>query len=407
MNEKFTEYAGLITRVGANVQQGQTVVISCPVDCAYFARLLAGQCYDAGAKEVVFRWSDDALTKMRYMRARDDVFDEVAPWFIDFYNYYAKQGAALISVYATDPDLLKDVPPDRIQRDNRTKGLALTEFRNMQMNNEFPWCIVSIPTPDWAQKVFPSETGQTAVEKLWDAIFAATLVGGGDAVKRWREKIDMMLLRAKKLTEYNFSKLIYSNKLGTNLTIELPERHKWMACGERSHTGVTFVANIPSEEIFTSPKRDGVNGVVYSSKPLSLDGKLIEDIVFTIENGKIVEATASSGLEFLLNAIDLDEGARYLGEVALVPFHSPISDMNLLFYNTLFDENASCHLAFGKAYPTFTDGEELSEQEMKERGLNDSITHEDFMIGTEDLSITGVKSSGETVPVFINGNFAF
>lgn len=405
--QNLQEYAALITRIGTNVQKGQTVVISCPVDCAYFARMLAEEAYNAGAREVVMRWGDDALTRMKYLRGDDTIFDETPQWLVEFYNHYAAERAALISVYATDPELLKGVDPNRIQRAGRSSGLALKDFQNKQMSNDFPWCVVSVPTASWAGKVFPGETAERAAERLWDAIFTATHVGGGKAVDTWRAKMDTMARRAKILNDYSFKKLIYKNSLGTDLEVELPEAHQWGACGEKAGNGVVFAANIPTEEIFTLPKRDGVNGVLYTSMPLSLSGNLIENIVFTFKDGKIIDAKASSGLEILEKQLDMDEGARYLGEVALVPYHSPISDMNILFYNTLFDENASCHFAFGKAYPNFHDAGERTEEELKARGMNDSLTHIDFMVGTADLSIIGVTADGQEIPVFVDGDFAF
>lgn len=407
MNERLQEYAELVARVGVNVQKSQTVVIRCPVDCAYFARLLAEKAYDAGAREVVISWSDDALTRMKYLRGDDAIFDETPRWMVDFYNDYATERAALISVYATDPENLKEASPDRIQRSNRAGAKALKKFYDQQMANEFPWCIVSVPTEKWAAKVFPGETPTAAMDKLWEAIFAAVHVKDGGAVAAWREKVARTSERARTLDEYDFVKLHYQNALGTDLWVELPEKHKWTGGGERARTGVDFVANMPTEEIFTLPKRDGVDGVLYSSKPLSLNGNMVDGMRFVFEHGEITDVTARSGLDTLMRELDLDEGARYLGEVALVPYHSPISEMDIIFFNTLFDENASCHFAFGRAYPSFQDAESCSEEELKARGMNDSLTHVDFMVGTEDLSVIGITRDGREIPVFVNGDFAF
>lgn len=408
MHEKLTEYARLAVRVGVNIQKGQTLVLNCPVDCAYFARLIADEAYNAGAREVVTRWSDDTLTRMKYLKGDDAIFDEVPEWLIKFYEEYSEEKAALLHVDASDPENLKGVPPDRIQRSGIASGNALKFFYNQQMRNDFQWCIVSIPAPSWAVKVFPGVSQDEAMDKLWDAIFSAVRIGGEvSAVDAWQAHVERMDARAKRMNEYRFDRLIYKNSLGTDLTVELPECHQWVSVGETAKTGALFVANMPSEEVFTVPKRDGVNGVVCSSLPLSLHGNLVKDIKLTLKDGKIVDAQASEGLEHLQKDLDLDEGARYLGEAALVPYRSPISDMGILFYNTLFDENASCHFAYGKAYPAFTDVDERTEEELKARGANDSITHIDFMVGTPDLSITGVTADGTQVPVFINGNFAF
>jgi aminopeptidase len=279
---------------------------------------------------------------------------------------------------------------------------------DMQMRNDFAWCLVSIPTPAWALKVFPGLSQEAAVEKLWEAIFEAVRVkGDGGAVRRWEEHAANLNKRADILNEHNFSRLVYKNSLGTDLSVELPEKHKWNCCGEKAGTGAAFVANMPTEEIFTLPKKNGVNGLVCSSMPLSLDGSLVKDIKLTLKEGKITEAKASEGLETLTKKLEVDDGAKYLGEVALVPHKSPISDMGILFYNTLFDENASCHFAFGKAYPCFKDAETAEAEEMEKRGMNDSVVHVDFMVGTPGLSIKGITRDGREVPVFTEGNFAF
>jgi aminopeptidase len=405
MDKRFAEYAALIVRVGANVQKGQTVVVSGSVDNAWFVRLLSEECYEAGAREVVVRWKDDALTRMKYLRAENDVFDAIPKWMEEFFNGYGNQRAALIGISDDDPELLNGVDPDRLQRWGRASGLALKEYYDAQMSNHFQWCGVSIPSPMWAKKVFPGLCEEEAMSKLWDAILKAVHVGGGNAVDIWRDKVATMARRARQLTDYNFSKLRFTSSLGTDLEIGLPEGHRWVSCGEKAKTGADFVANMPTEEIFTLPKRDTANGTLCSSMPLSLNGNMINDIVFTLKDGKIVNAKASSGLDVLEKELDLDEGARYLGEIALVPYDSPINKMNILFYNTLFDENASCHFAFGKAYPAFLDNT-LSEERQKELGANDSFTHVDFMVGTEDLSVIGIAKDGKETPVFVNGNFA-
>jgi aminopeptidase len=406
MNQNFKEYASLIVRVGANVQEGQTVVIGGSVDNAWFARLLAEECYNAGAREVVMRWRDDAMVRMKYLRAASDVFDSVPKWLVEFFNGYAGERAALIGISDDDPELLNGVDPDRIQRSGRASGLALKDYYDAQMSNEFQWCAVSIPSPVWAKKVFPDLSEEEAMRKLWEAILKAVHAGDGNAVDVWRKKVETMALRADKLTGYDFETLRFKNSLGTDLTVGLPEGHRWISCGEKAKTGAAFVANMPTEEIFTLPKKDTANGVLYSSMPLSLNGNMVTGIVLTFKDGRIVDAKASGGLDVLEKELDLDKGARYLGEIALVPYDSPINEMNILFYNTLFDENASCHFAFGKAYPAFLDGN-LPEDEQKARGANDSFTHVDFMVGTRDLSITGVTKDGTEVPVFVNGNFAF
>jgi len=407
MLNKLSEYAKVIVKVGANIQKGQTLVISCPIECADFGRLIAEEAYEAGAREVVMRWNDDKSVRMKYMRADDSVFDEMADWVKTFFTEYAGKKAALVSISASDPEYLKGVDPDRLRRNSIVTGRELKDYFDMQMRGDFPWCVASIPTPAWASKVFPDLPAQEAVEKLWDAILTAVRVtGDGKAAENWNDHVERLNKRTEMMNGHQFAKLVFKNSLGTDLTVELHEKAKWVGVGEMSGTGVRFVANMPSEEIFTLPKKHGINGVICSSIPLSLDGTLVKDIRFTVKDGKIIEATASKGLDVLQKKLEVDEGARYFGEIALVPHNSPISNMGILFYNTLFDENASCHFAFGKAYPAFTDAADLTSEDMKARDANDSFVHIDFMVGTPDLSITGITPDGKEIPVFINGDFA-
>jgi len=407
-DDKLSEYAKLVVRVGANLQKGQTLVLTCPVECAPFCHLVVREAYEAGARDVLVRWVDDKLERMRFLNADDAVFGVCPAWIKALFEEYTNPQTAKISIYASDPENLKGVAPDRIRRDTVARGAALKKYMDMQINDEFQWCIVSIPAPAWAAKVFPGTPAGEAQQKLWDAIFHAVRISGdGTAVEKWREHLARLRERMALLNEYRFSRLIFRNGLGTDLTVELPEKHIWLGGGGDTVAGIPFVANMPTEEIFTLPLKSGVNGVVYSSMPLSLNGYLVRDIRLTLKDGKIVDADASEGLDVLTNQFGVDEGARYLGEVALVPHKSIISEQDILYYNTLFDENASCHFAFGSAYPAFEGGNKMTKDEQKANGANDSIIHVDFMVGTPDLSITGVTSDGRSVPVFTDGNFAF
>ena len=407
MDEKLREYARLLVRVGLNVQKGQTLVISSPVECAFFARLCAAEAYDAGCREVVMNWSDDALGRMKYLRAEDSVFDTVPLWRRHFYNDYALEGAAYLAISASDPENLKGVDPGRLVRSQQASRKALKDFDRLQMCSGFPWCIASIPIPAWARKVFPDLPENEAMEKLWEAIFRAVRISGdGRAVEKWQAHLDTLARRVDRLNALDLKSLHYTNSLGTDLTVELPEGCVWEAGNDETLSGVPFIANIPTEEIFTAPLKTGVNGVVCSSLPLSHDGHIIDQFRFVVKEGRIVEAHAEKGEATLKAAVSVDEGAAYFGEVALVPYDSPISNQKILFYNTLFDENAACHIAFGEAYPCIRGGRQMTKEQLKERGLNDSITHVDFMVGTADLNITGTTRDGRTVPVFVNGNFA-
>ncbi len=405
MEEKLQEYARLLVRVGLNVQKGQDLIISCPVECAYFARLCAAEAYAVGCREVVMNWHDDAMSRMKYLQAAEDVFETVPVWRERFFNDYAKAGAAYLAISATDPENLKGVDPQRIVKSQQASGKALKDFDRLQMASGFPWCIASIPIPSWAGRVFPGAAD--AVDRLWDAIFAAVRISGdGKCVEKWESHLDTLHRRVEKLNSLRLASLHYTNALGTDLTIRLPEGHVWEAGNDVTPKGQTFIANIPTEEIYTAPLKTGIDGVVYSAMPLVNDGNIIDKFHFVVKEGRIVEAHAEKGEDSLLAAISLDEGARYFGEVALVPYDSPISNQKILYYNTLFDENAACHLAFGEAYPCIEGGRDMIKEELKARGLNDSITHVDFMVGTPDLSIVGTTQDGRQVPIFVDGNFA-
>jgi len=407
MNEKPKEYAQLLVRVGLNVQKGQRLVISSPVECAFFARMCAEEAYAIGCKEVVMNWHDDALSRMKFLHAQDDVFDTVPEWRSHFFNDHATEGAAYLAISATDPENLKGVDPGRIVRTQQASGKALKEFDRLQMCGGFPWCIASIPIPSWAKTVFPEDGEEEAMEKLWDAIFKAVRISGdGTCVEKWQQHLATLHQRMEKMNELNFKSLHYTNSLGTDLTIELPEDHIWEAGNDVTLSGQAYIANIPTEELFTAPLKTGINGIVYSAMPLVNDGNIIDKFYFVIKDGKIVEVHAEKGEESLKGAISVDEGASFFGEVALVPYDSPISNQKILFYNTLFDENAACHLAFGEAYPCIKGGQQMTKEQLKERGLNDSITHVDFMVGTPDLSIIGTTHDGREIPVFVDGNFA-
>ena len=406
-DSKLQEYARLLVRVGLDVRKGQRLVISAPVECAYFARMCAKEAYEVGCKEVVTNWVDDAMTRMKYLRAADEIFDTVPAWRERFYNDHAREGAAYLAISATDPENLLGVDPSRLVRSQRASGKALEEFDRLQMASAFPWCIASIPIPSWAGKVFPDMSPERAVDALWEAIFHAIRIrGDGLAVDRWRVHLDTLRRRTDKLNALRLRSLRYQNSLGTDLTIGLPEGHFWESGEDHTPAGQRFIANIPTEEIFTAPLRDSANGVVCASMPLVHDGNIIDGLRFEVRDGKIVEARAERGEAELKAAISVDEGASYFGEVALVPYDSPISNQKLLYYNTLFDENAACHIAFGEAYPCVDGGREMSKDELKSHGLNDSITHVDFMVGTPDLNIIGTTADGREIPVFTDGNFS-
>ena len=407
-NALLDKYANLCVKVGINIQKDQPLVITAPVEGAEFVRLLAKHAYEAGAKEVHVNWNDDELTRMKFEYAPMEVFENFPKWYADGMEDYAEKGAGFISISARDPYLLKGIDSKKIAANNKASSIGLKKFREYTMNDLNSWCVISIATKKWAKRVFPDVSDEEAVEKLWDAIFKALRIYEEDPVEAWKKHLKNIEDKVNFLNEKNFKKLYYKSSNGTDLEVELPEGHIWAGGGGKNSKGVYFVANMPTEEVFTLPHKYGVNGVVYSSKPLNYGGNLINNFSLTFKDGKVVDFTAEEGYDVLKDLLDLDEGAKRLGEVALVPHDSPISNSNIIFYNTLFDENASCHFALGKAYPTnLKGGPDMKEEELDKAGVNDSLTHVDFMVGTEDLSIIGETRDGEKVQVFENGNWAF
>lgn len=408
MEKLLNKYAELVVRTGAAVKPGQTLLISAPVDAASFVRLCVGKAYEAGAREVEVRWFDDAVSRETYLHAADDVFDTFRPWNADQRNTLAEEGAAFLFIDSDDPEALSGVDPERLRRSSAAAGKALRPYRERTMADKVQWCVASVPNEKWARKMFPDMGLEKAVKHQWEAILNAVRVTeDNDPVADWAEHSRSIKARVQKLNDYSFRYLKYRNSLGTDLTVELPENHYWDGGSSQTPDGTVFIANMPTEEVFTAPKRDGVNGIVYASKPLVLNGDIVDGFHMVLKDGEIVEVHARRGEELLKAAIATDEGSRFLGEAALVPYDSPISRSGLLYYNTLFDENASCHLAFGASYPQVRGAAELSPEERLKLGLNDSIEHCDFMIGTRDLSVTGVTHDGTEVPVFVDGNFAF
>lgn len=312
-----------------------------------------------------------------------------------------------MTIKPSNPDLLKGVDPQRIADANKAAGEAMKTYRQYAMSDKISWCVIAVPSPEWAAKVFPNLPASEQVPALWEAIFRATRADLDDPVQAWEQHLQTLNEKMDVLNQKRYRKLHYKAP-GTDLTIELPEKHLWVSGGSVNEKGDRFVANIPTEEVFTAPAKDGVNGVVRSTKPLSYSGNTIENFELKFENGRVVDCSAEVGEDILKQLLDTDEGARRLGEVALVPHQSPISQSNLIFYNTLFDENASNHIALGQGYAFCIDGgKTMKPEELKQQGLNESITHVDFMIGSAEMDIDGETADGQLEPVFRKGNWAF
>ncbi|MBU5465993.1 aminopeptidase [Virgibacillus sp. MSJ-26] len=400
------KYAELALKTGVNLQKGQALMINAPIEGAEFTKKVVRKAYEMGAKDVHINWVDDELTLLKYENAPEEVIANYPEWKVKLHDYYAEDGAAVLSIRSTNPDLLKNIDPSLVAKANRAAAKAMVNFRKHTMNDKITWSIISIPTGDWAQKIFPDKSREDAMESLWDAIVKIVRVDQDNPVAAWGKHNKTLETAREILNEKSYKKLIFKAP-GTDLEIELPEGHIWKGGSAVSENGITFNPNMPTEEVFTLPHKYGVTGTVASTKPLNYGGSLIDDFSLTFKDGKVVDYKAAQGEGTLKHLLDTDEGATRLGEVALVPHESPVSQSGLIFYNTLFDENASCHIALGKAYPTnLKGGSEMNEEELDKHGVNDSLTHVDFMIGSEKLDIDGVKEDGTTEAVFRNGTWA-
>lgn len=404
--QKLDRYADLIVNIGLHIQKGQKLVVNATTDAVDLVRAIARKGYAAGAYLVKVNWNDDAIARLRYDHADEGAFLEEPKWYAGEMIELAEQNAAVVSIVSSDPDLLKGVPQERIVNHQKTYGKAMNLYRQYSQSNKFSWCVVAAPSAAWAAKVFPGLPEEQSVAKLWDAIFATVRVDREDPVAAWHDHIRTLNEKAEYLNAKQYKRLHYVAP-GTDLFVGLPEGHLWVAADSNNEAGTNFVANMPTEEVFTAPLATDVSGHVSSTKPLSYGGNLIEGFTLTFENGRIVGVKADKGEDTLKNLVEMDEGSHYLGEVALVPHFSPISQSGILYYNTLFDENASNHFAIGSAYAfCLKDGTGLSQEELKARGLNTSITHVDFMVGSAEMDIFGITEDGKEEPIFRKGDWA-
>lgn len=403
------QYAKMAVRAGVNIQKGQTLIINAPIQAAELVRLCAREAYRAGAREVVVNYSDEQLSRIKMDKTAKEVLCDVKPWIERSYlDYIEGEGsAAILSVSGSDPEIYKGLDRDKINRAAVARMKAMERYRDYTMASRIQWCVIAVPTPAWAKKVFPHLDTERAVKKLWETIFRVSRADG-DAVKNWREYSEKSAERRDKINRMNICRLHFQGENGTDLYVDLAEDRLWGGVSEYSEKGVEFIPNMPTEELFTAPHKDRVNGVVYATKPYVYNGGLIEDFVLTFKDGKVVDFDAKKGKELLAQLLDTDRGARHIGEVALVPASSPINRENVLFYNTLFDENAACHIALGQGYPgTVKGGENMSKERLLDKGVNDSVIHEDIMIGSEKMQITALTHSGESVVIFKDGEWAF
>lgn len=406
-NENLKKYARLIAETGVNVQDNHTVVLQISVDQAPLARLITEEAYRLGAAEVIVQWSDETIQREFLAHAATDRIENVPQYKIDQTDDWIAKGASRISVVSSNPDALAGVDAQRVAAFQAANGKALVNLRKATQANKVSWTVVAAASEGWAAKVFPElATSEEQVDALWNEIFKTTRIYEENPVIAWDIHDKKLQEKAAELNEQQFTALHYTAP-GTDLTIGLPKNHLWEGAGSYNARGEEFMANMPTEEVFTAPDSRRVDGYVSSTKPLSYAGTIISGMKFTFKDGKVVDFSAEQGEEALKNLLAIDEGAKHLGEVALVPDPSPISQSGLIFYNTLFDENASNHLAFGSAYAfNLQGGTEMSEEELAEAGLNRSQTHVDFMVGSDKMNIDGIKEDGTIVPIFRNGDWA-
>jgi len=400
-------YAKLLIGTGCALKEGQTLLLSAPVETAPFARMVAQAAWEAGAGEVILDWSDQTVSRLQYLHAPMSAFERVPEWKRVQRNSAALAGAAILSLDGEDPDGMAGIDPARFTAWARAVHRDCKPFYDGMDLGRNVWCIAGAATPAWARKVFPGLSEAEAMEKLWAAILSTARADGPDPAKAWADHSAAFQRRVELLNARQFDALHYTAANGTDFTLGLNKGHVWAGGGAETVDGTWFFPNMPTEEIFTSPDRERADGVVHSALPLNYQGGLIEDFWIRFEKGEAVDCGARTGLDRLKSILDTDEGAKHLGEAALVPHASPIAQSGILFYSTLYDENAACHLALGKGFPECVQGGlEMDEEALRAHHVNVSATHVDFMIGTADLNITGILPGGAEVPVFREGNWA-
>ena len=404
---RLKKYAQLIAEVGVNVQKGQEVIITAELDQPEFVKMVVDACYKRGAKKVSVDWNYQPLTRSHVRYCKENDLGSLDKWQLEKWEHQAEVLPCKIYLISEDPDALNGINQKKYAKAMAQRSKLIKPIRD-RMENKYQWCIAAVPGKEWARKIFPGERTSVAMEKLWEAILSTSRVND-DPKAAWEAHNLDLAKRCEYLNSLGISKLHFVAKNGTDLTVGLIPEGIFMGGGENAlGSGIYFNPNIPSEEVFTSPMRGEAEGIVYSSKPLAYNGVLIENFFVRFEGGRAVEVGAEKNEEALRELIAMDDGAAYLGECALVPYSSPIRESGLLFYNTLFDENAACHLALGRGFSNLLRGyESLTEAECHEKGINDSIVHEDFMIGTADMDIFATDKNGKEIQIFKSGEWSF
>lgn len=405
--ESLKKLARVAVRSGVNVQPGQPVLINAPVEARDLVREVVKEAYAAGASLVTVSYIDEIANHEALLHADYDTYTDAPEWEAARLNELAENNGCVIHIVGEDPDLMKDTDPQKALKKNVSLRRKSKFYRDKMDGMELAWTILPFAGPAWARKVYPDLPEEEAVAALWNDLFAVCRIDDSDPVENWKAHGDSFLERTRRLNELNLASLHYEDGKGTDLVVELPEGYLFAGGGSALKDGRWTFPNVPTEEVFAAPKKTGVNGTLHSTMPLSLGGALVDEMQFVFEDGRVTQFTAKKGQEILEKQLDADEGARYLGEVALVPVGSPIEQLHRLFYNTLLDENASCHFALGQAYcECLEGGDAMSKEEQEAAGLNSSLIHIDFMVGSEDLNITGLTKDGQEVPIFVHGRFA-
>lgn len=404
---RLKSYAKLIAKCGVNVQKGQEVFITAELDQPEFVKMVVDECYKAGASKVTVDWTYQPITKSNIKYCSEKVLSGLDDWQIEKWEHQARVLPCKIYLLSEDPDGLCGIDQKKFARTSAKRSKLIKPIRD-RMENRYQWCIAAVPGEKWAKKLFGNLRASVAVEKLWEAILSSSRVYD-DPIEEWKKHNESLAKRCEYLNSLKIRELHYKSENGTDLKVGLIPEALFCAGGEEAMgSGIYFNPNIPTEETFTSPMRGKAEGIVYSSMPLSYGGQLIDNFWLKFEGGRVIDVGAQQNEEMLREMVAMDEGASYLGEVALVPYSSPIRESGILFYNTLFDENAACHLALGRGFSNvLRDYEKYSEQEARDMGINDSVIHVDFMIGTRDLSITALCEDGKSVKIFENGEWAF
>lgn len=404
LETNLKKYAEVVMKKGLNIIEGDKVCIRISPTAREFAKILVKTAYEFGAHFVSVDYRDEEIGRITFENAPIEELSNIPDYQVQREKYMVENKYKFLSVISSDPNSLKGVDPEKLNASMIARSKAFKDISDQIMANSNSWCVIGASVPKWAEMVFPDD--ENAVEKLWEKIFEVSRINVNDPIANWNEHIETMTRHANILNEAKLKELHYTSKKGTDLHVKLPKGYIFAGAEEKNKYGETFVANIPTEEVFSMPHRLGVDGTVYATKPLSYNGNVIKDFWFKFKDGLVVDFGAEEGYEILKDMLNMDEGAKRLGEVALVPYHSPISMTNILFYETLYDENASCHFALGAAYPTtIEDGNDISSEELLERGANDSLIHVDFMVGDETTNIVGIKEDGTKLQIFKDGDF--